>query len=96
MPIHKDDSSSCVGRTTSHPLKAGETWSSVLRSPNRALGLGQVTAHKIQDARVHPSEQSQPRVEKKKCKAAQAKTQATDCSAVLGRSRSVATFSGHY
>jgi hypothetical protein len=30
----------------------------MLRSPNRALGLGQVTAHNGWDARVHPSEQS--------------------------------------
>jgi hypothetical protein len=67
----------------------------MLRSPNRGLGLGHVTAHRGQDARVHPSEQSHPRVEKNKVKAALVATEETNCSAALGRPRSEKTFSEH-
>jgi hypothetical protein len=35
-----------------------------MRSPNRALGKGYAIAHRGQDARVCPSEQSHPRAEK--------------------------------
>jgi hypothetical protein len=80
---------------TSHHWRLGRPGAQVLRSPNRGLGQGYVTAHRGQDARVCPSEQSHPRT-KNNCKTAQAATQTTKCSDVLGRTRSVPTFSGHF
>jgi hypothetical protein len=60
---------------TSHPLKAEGPTAQVQRSPNRMLGKVYVPAHRGQDARVCPSEQSHPRAKKNKCKTSQAMSQ---------------------
>jgi hypothetical protein len=60
------------------------------------LGKGYVAAQRGQDARMCSSEQSHPRAEKNKWKISQAASQATKCSDVLGSTRSVPTFSGHF
>jgi hypothetical protein len=57
-----------------------------------ALGEGYVAAHRGQDARLCPDEQSHHRAEKNKCKTSQAASQATKCSDVLGRTRSIQPF----